>query len=109
MHWLLLLIAIGAEVFATSALKTADGFTRFLPSVAVVIGYSISFYCLSLALRTIPIGIAYALWSGVGVVCIAAIGWFAYDQKLDLPALVGLALILAGVLVINLLSKSVSH
>jgi Membrane transporters of cations and cationic drugs len=109
MHWFLLLIAIGAEVFATSALKAADGFTCLLPSAAVVVGYSVSFYCLSLALRTIPIGIAYALWSGVGVVCIAVIGWFAYDQKLDIPAMAGLALILAGVLVINLLSKSVGH
>ena len=109
MHWVYLLLAIGAEIFATSFLKLADGFTRPLPSVAVILGYGASFYCLSLALRTIPVGIAYALWSGIGVVFIALIGWLAYDQKLDLPAIAGLALILSGVLVINLLSKSVGH
>lgn len=109
MHWLYLLLAIGAEVFATSALKLADGFTRLVPSIAVILGYGVSFYCLSLALRTIPVGIAYALWSGIGVVFIAIIGWLVYDQRLDLPAVAGLGLILAGVLVINLLSKSVGH
>lgn len=109
MHWVLLAIAIGAEVVATSALKAAEGFTRLAPSAIVILGYCVSFYCLSLALKTIPVGIAYALWSGVGVICIAAIGWFAYDQKLDLAAIIGLALILAGVLVINLLSKSIGH
>lgn len=107
MHWLYLGIAIGAEIFATSALKSADGFTRLLPSICVIFGYCISFYCLSLALRTIPVGIAYALWSGIGVVCIALIGFWVYKQQLDAAAIIGLALIMAGVLVINLLSKSV--
>lgn len=107
MQWVYLLVAIAAEVFATSALKSADGFTRLLPSIGVVIGYGTAFYLLSLAVRTIPVGIAYALWSGIGVICIAGIGLVVYGQKLDFPALVGLGLILAGVLVINLLSKTV--
>lgn len=109
MHWIYLMMAIATEIFATSALKSSDGFTRLVPSIAVILGYSISFYCLSLALRTIPVGIAYALWSGIGVVFVAAIGWLAYNQKLDFPAIAGLALIMAGVLVINLFSKSVGH
>jgi small multidrug resistance pump len=109
MHWMLLLAAIAAEIFATSVLKLTDGFTRPLPSAGVIAGYGVSFYCLSLALRAIPVGIAYALWSGIGVVFIALIGWLFYDQKLDAAAVIGLALILAGVLVINLLSKSVGR
>lgn len=109
MHWIYLALAITAEIFATSALKATNGFTCALPSIAVILGYSLSFYWLSLALRTIPVGIAYALWSGIGVVVVAAIGWLLYDQKLDSAAIVGLAMILGGVLVINLLSKSVGH
>ena len=108
MHWVYLMVAIAAEVFATSALKSADGFTRLAPSIGVVLGYSVSFYCLSLALRSIPMGVAYALWSGIGVICIAIIGFFVYGQKLDLAAIAGLGLILTGVLVINLLSKSIA-
>lgn len=107
MHWMYLMVAILAEIFATSALKSADGFTRFLPSIGVIAGYSISFYCLSLALRTIPIGVAYALWCGIGVVAIAFIGLLVYGQRLDIPAVMGLGLILGGVLVIQLFSKSV--
>lgn len=109
MHWVYLMLAIAAEIFATSALKATNGFTIALPSIAVILGYSLSFYLLSLALRTIPVGIAYALWSGIGVVLVAVFGWLLYDQKLDIAAIAGLAMILGGVLVINLLSKSVGH
>lgn len=109
MTYLYLFIAIVAEVIATSALKAAEGFTRLVPSLVVVAGYAIAFYCLSLVLRTMPVGIAYAIWSGVGIVLVAAIGTVAFGQKLDLAAIVGLGLIIAGVLVVNLLSKSVSH
>ena len=109
MHWLYLAIAIVAEVIGTSALKASDGFTKLYPSLIVVVGYGVSFYCLSLTLRTIPIGIAYAIWSGVGIVLISLIGWLAFNQKLDLPALLGISLIAAGVAVLNLFSKSAGH
>lgn len=109
MHWLHLTLAIGAEVFATSLLKKTNEFTALLPSALVVLGYAASFYCLALALRAIPVGVAYALWSGIGIVFVALIGFLAYGQKLDLPAIVGLGLIMAGALVINLMSKSVGH
>ncbi len=109
MHWLYLAIAIVAEVIGTSALKASDGFTKLYPSLIVIVGYGVSFYCLSLTLRTIPIGIAYAIWSGVGIVLISLIGWLAFNQKLDLPALLGISLIAAGVAVLNLFSKSAGH
>jgi len=104
-----LAIAILAEVVGTSALKASDGFRVVVPSVVVVAAYAISFYFLSLALRTIPIGLAYAIWSGVGIVLISLIGWLAYRQTLDLPAVAGIVLIVAGVAVINLFSKSMLH
>lgn len=107
--YLPLAIAIVAEVIATTALKSAEGFTRLVPSLIVVIGYAIAFYCLSLTLKTIPTGIAYAIWSGVGIVLISIIGWVVHKQMLDLPALIGLGLIIAGVVVINVFSKSVVH
>lgn len=106
--WLLLSVAIVAEVIATSALKASDGFSRLGPSLVVVAGYGVAFYCLALTLRSIPVGIAYAVWSGVGIVLISVIAWFAFGQKLDVPAIVGIALIVAGVLVLNLFSKSVA-
>ena len=109
MNWVYLGIAIIAEVVATSALKAADGFTLVVPSVVVIVGYGVAFYFLSLTLRTIPVGIAYAIWSGVGVFLIAVIGWLLYGQTLDLPALLGLALIVSGVVVLNGFSKSVAH
>ncbi|MFG1183625.1 MULTISPECIES: DMT family transporter [Xanthobacter] len=109
MSYVYLLIAIVAEVIATSALKQAEGFTKFGPSVIVVVGYCIAFFCLSLTLRTLPVGIAYAIWSGVGIVLVTGFAWVYYGQKLDLPALIGLGLIIAGVIVINLMSKSVAH
>lgn len=109
MTYLLLFIAICAEVVATSALKASEGFTKLWPSVIVGVGYVIAFYCLSLTLRTMSVGVAYAIWSGVGIVLVAGAGAILYGQKLDLPAIVGLGLIIAGVLVVNLMSSSVSH
>ncbi|MFW8566716.1 DMT family transporter [Orrella sp. 11846] len=107
--WIYLTIAIVAEVIATSALKFSDGFTRLMPSVLVVIGYAVTFYCLSIVLRTVHIGVAYAVWSGLGIVLIAAFGWIAFGQKLDGWAILGIALILAGVVILNLLSKTGNH
>jgi small multidrug resistance pump len=104
-----LIAAIFSEVIATSSLKASNGFTRPLPSIAVVLGYGIAFYCLSQTLKTIPVGIAYAIWSGMGTVLIALVGLFFYRQTLDRAAVVGMALILAGVLVMNLLSKSTAQ
>jgi small multidrug resistance pump len=109
MTYLLLAAAIVAEVIATSALARTDGFTQLWPSVLAVVGYGVAFFLLSLVTRTVPVGIVYAVWSGAGIVLVALAGWLLFGQKLDLPALVGLALIIAGVLIINLMSKSVSH
>lgn len=108
-NWLYLAAAIIGEVIATSTLKSSEGFTRVAPSVVVVLGYGVSFYFMSLALKTIPVGIVYAIWAGVGIVLVAAIAWLMHGQKLDLWALVGIGLIVAGVAVINLLSKSAAH
>ena len=108
-HWFYLATAIVTEVIATSALKASEGFSKPLPSVVVVIGYLVSFYFLSLTLKTIPVGIAYAIWSGVGVVLISVVAWLLYGQKLDLPALIGMGLIISGVMVINLFSKTAGH
>lgn len=102
----ILAIAIVAEVTATTAMKAAEGFSRLWPSVIVVIGYSISFYCLSLTLKSLPVGIVYAIWSGVGIVLVTILGWVIYGQKMDLPAMAGMGLIIGGVMVINLLSKT---
>ncbi len=107
--YLFLTIAIVAEVIATSALKASNGFTNLMPSILVVIGYCVAFYCLSLTLRTVPVGIAYAIWSGAGIVLVSLIGWMLYGQKLDTWALVGIGFIMAGVLIVNLLSRSGGH
>ena len=109
MHWLYLGTAIVAEVMATSMLKAADGFTRLIPSLVVLAGYATAFYFLSLTLRTLPLGIAYALWSAVGITLVTVIGWLLYSQSLDAPALLGIGLIVAGVVVIQGFSKSVAH
>ncbi|MBU6493852.1 MAG: multidrug efflux SMR transporter [Burkholderiales bacterium] len=109
MAYAYLLIAIVAEVIATSSLKAADGFTRIGPSLLVVAGYGVAFYCLSLTLRTIPIGITYAIWSGLGIVLVSLVGWLVYQQRLDAPAVVGMALIVSGVLVLNLFSRASAH
>jgi small multidrug resistance pump len=108
-HYLYLSVAILAEVVATSALKASDGFTRLWPSVVVVVGYAIAFFCLSLTLRTMSVGIAYAIWSGVGIVLVSLIAWAWYRQALDAPAMIGMGLIIAGVLTINLFSRTTAH
>ena len=109
MNWVYLSIAIVSEVIATSALKAAEGFTRTIPSMIVIAGYVLAFYFLSLTLRTIPVGVAYAVWSGVGISLITLIGWLLYGQALDLPAIVGMALIMSGVIVLYGFSTSAVH
>lgn len=108
-HFLILLAAIACEVVATSFLKQTEQFTRLIPSVVTVAGYAAAFYLLSIVQQHIPLGIAYAIWSGVGIVLIAVIGFTVFKQHLDWPAVLGLALIIAGVVVINVFSDSVSH
>lgn len=107
--WLLLMGAILAEVTATTALRASDGLSRLGPTLIVIVGYSISFYLLSLTLRTIPIGIAYAIWSGIGLVLITLSARFFFGQELDAPALIGMGFILAGVVIMNLFSRSIPH
>lgn len=109
MKWIWLSLAIATEVVGTVALKATDGFTNLVPVVIVAVGYGASFYFLSLALQAIPLGIAYAIWSGVGIVFIALAGWYLYGQALDTAAIAGIVLIVAGVLVLNILSKSTVH
>lgn len=105
-HWLYLSIAIVAEVVGTSFLKSAEGFTRLGPSLGVVVSYVIAFFFLGLALKTVPVGIAYAIWAGAGVALIALAGYVFFGQHLDAPALIGMALIVAGVVVINVFSQT---
>lgn len=107
--WALFAGAVLVEVIGTSALQRSQGFTQFWPSVTVVLCYGAAFYFLSLTLSVLPIGPAYAMWSGLGIVLISAVGWLWLKQSLDLPALIGIALILSGVLVINLFSTTVAH
>ncbi|MEI7428821.1 MAG: SMR family transporter [Betaproteobacteria bacterium] len=108
-NWAFLFVAIVSETIATSALKSSEEFTRFWPSVIVVAGYAAAFYFLAQTLKTIPLGVAYAIWSGVGIVLITLAGWLIYGQKLDAPALFGIALITSGVIVMNVFSKSTGH
>ncbi|HEY8566413.1 MAG TPA: multidrug efflux SMR transporter [Beijerinckiaceae bacterium] len=102
MAWANLALAIIAEVAATTALKASDGFTRPVPSLVTALGYALAFYCLSLTLRSIPVAVAYAVWSGAGLALITLIGWIVYRQALDAAALVGMGLIVAGIVVLNL-------
>jgi multidrug transporter EmrE-like cation transporter len=108
-HWIYLAIAIAAEVIGTTFLRASAGFTKLVPSALVVIGYGVAFFFLSLTLKDIPVGIAYAVWSGAGVTLITAIAWIFFDQKLDAAAILGIALIVAGVVVLNLFSKASAH
>ncbi|MCO4784547.1 DMT family transporter [Marinomonas atlantica] len=107
--WIILFVAILSEVIATSALKASEGFTKLGPSVLVVVGYVLAFYFLSLTLKVMSVGIAYAIWAGLGIVLTAIIGWLIFGQKLDAAALVGMGLILLGVIVINLFSNASGH
>lgn len=109
MPWIYLTIAIVGEVIGTTALKATEGFTRLGPSIATVAAYGTAFFFLGLTLKTIPVGIAYAIWAGAGIVLIALIGLIAFGQTLDWAAIIGIGLILAGVIIINTLSGSVSH
>ena len=109
MSYLYLVIAIVAEVIATSALKASDQFSKTLPSIIVVVGYGVAFYYLSLVLKTIPIGVAYAIWSGAGIALVTVVGLVVFDQKLDFAAIIGISLIVAGVVVMNVFSKTVGH
>ncbi|WP_408479751.1 DMT family transporter [Paraburkholderia sp. RL17-383-BIF-A] len=105
----LLGIAIVAEVIATSAMRASEGFSRLVPSVVVVLGYGVAFYCLSLTLKTVPVGIVYAVWSGAGIVLITLVAVVLYRQVPDVPAIIGLGLIIAGVAVLNMFSKMQAH
>lgn len=109
MSWLYLAIAIAAEIIATTALKASEGFTRLYPTLITVAGYLVAFYCLALTLRVIPVGIAYAIWSGAGIVAISLIGYVMFRQSLDTAALIGIGMIVAGVVVLNVFSKSAMH
>ncbi|WP_342646250.1 SMR family transporter [Mucilaginibacter sp. CSA2-8R] len=106
MKYVYLLIAILSEVAATTALKASDQFSRLWPSVVVILGYASAFYFMSMTLKSIPVGVTYAIWSGVGIILISITGYFFYQQKLDTPAIIGMGFIIAGVLIINLFSKT---
>jgi small multidrug resistance pump len=109
MAYFYLFVAIVAEVLGTSALKASQEFTRFWPSVMVVVGYALAFYMLTLVLRTIPVGIAYAFWAGLGIVLVTLIGVVMFGERLDLPAVLGLAMIIAGVVIIQVFSEASAH
>jgi small multidrug resistance pump len=108
-QWIFLAVAIVSEVVGTTALKASDGFSRLWPSLVVLAAYATSFYFLSLTLKTMPVGVVYAIWSGVGIALIALVAWVFLGQTLDLPALVGMGLIVSGVVVLNVFSRTVSH
>ena len=108
-HYIFLFLAVLAETIGTTALQASAQFTRLWPSILVVVAYGVSFYLLAMALKFMPVGVVYALWSGLGIIFIAIIGFVVFGQRLDLPAIIGLALIIAGILVINLLSGTTQH
>lgn len=108
-HWLAIAIAIVAEVTATTALKASNEFTRLWPSLIVVAGYGVAFYFMTISMRVLPVGIMYAIWSGLGILLISILGWLVYKQTLDVPAMIGMGLIITGVVVINVFSTSVGH
>ena len=108
-NWLFLIVAIISESIATNSLKATNGFRNIVPSIIAVVGYINVLFFLSLALRTIPVGVAYAIWSGVGIILIAFISWVYHKQILDMPAIIGIGLIVAGVVIMNVFSKNISH
>ncbi len=107
--WIILIVAIAAETFATTMVRASEGFTRLLPSLGVVAGYAVSFYGPSQVVKVMNLGIAYAIWAGLGIFLVSIFSWFLFGQKLDLPAIVGMGLILSGVVVIQLFSSTVTH
>ncbi|MEP4195897.1 MAG: SMR family transporter [Aliishimia sp.] len=109
LHYVYLFFAVIAETIGTSALHASQQFSKFWPSVLVLIAYAISFYLLSLTLKYMPVGIMYALWSGAGIILIALIGWLVFAQKLDLAAVIGMSLIIAGIVIIQVFSKTAAH
>ncbi|AXT34140.1 QacE family quaternary ammonium compound efflux SMR transporter [Phaeobacter sp. LSS9] len=109
LHYLYLVLAVVAETIGTTALQASQQFTRLGPSILVVVGYGLAFYLMALTLRHMPVGIVYAIWSGLGIFLIAIIGWVVFGQRLDLPAVLGLLLILVGILVIHLFSNTTGH
>lgn len=109
LHYLYLIVAVAAEVIGTTALQASNQFTRLGPSLLVVLAYGVAFFFLGIALKYIPVGIAYALWSGLGIVLIALIGFSVFGQALDLAAILGLGLIIAGIVVIQLFSGTATH
>lgn len=109
MKWVYLAIAIIAEVTATSALEASEGFTKFTPSLIAFVGYMFVLYFLALTLKYISVGVAYAIWGGIGIILVALVGYFQYNQKLDAAAIIGIAFITMGVIVINVFSNTVSH
>lgn len=108
-HYVYLFLAVVAETIGTSALQASQQFTRLWPSLLLIVAYSLAFYLLSLSLRALPVGIMYAIWSGLGIVLIAVIGWLVFGQRLDGPAVAGIGLILSGIVVIQLFSKTATH
>lgn len=109
LHYIYLIFAVAAETIGTTSLQASQQFTRLWPSVVCVISYALAFYLLSLALKVMPVGVLYAIWSGLGIVLIAAIGYVVFGQKLDLPALIGITMILAGILIIHMFSNAAGH
>ena len=109
MPYVFLFLAILSEVIGTTALTASNQFTKLVPSLITVTGYGLAFYFFSFSLRAIPLGVAYAIWGGVGIVLVTLVGLFFFRQRLDLPALLGIGLIVAGVLVMQLFSKTISH
>ena len=109
MKWIYLIIAIITEVIATSALKESEGFTKAIPSLFVIIGYSMTFYFMSLTLREMSVGITYAIWSGMGILLITLIGYFRYNQMIDAPAVLGMSLIALGIIILRFFSNSVDN
>ena len=108
-HWIYLAVAIVSEVIATSLLKASAGFSRLWPSLIVLVGYVSAFYFLSLTLKTLPVGVVYAIWSGVGIALIALVGWLFLGQPLDGTAIMGMLLIVAGVMVLVVFTKTIAH
>ncbi|WP_299612579.1 SMR family transporter [uncultured Tateyamaria sp.] len=109
LHYIYLIVAVAAETVGTTALQASDQFSRFWPTVVVVIAYGFAFFFLGIALKYIPVGIAYAMWSGLGIILIALIGFAIFGQRLDLPAVLGLGMIIAGIVVIQVFSKTATH
>lgn len=108
-HYIYLLMAVAAETIGTTALQASQQFSKLLPSVIVVLAYAVSFYLLALTLKFMPVGVMYAIWSGLGILFIALIAWIIFGQKLDAPAMIGMAMIVAGIVVINVFSNTATH